>query len=161
MASPAAEGDEVPAQLSGTGKKLTSSILTGYTHNVVFTNQYKQQLTDLTITKTGAAGTDENQSFIFTVNGPEGTGVTGLKVVINGNGSVTIRDLPIGTYTVSEDAAWSWRYTPGPDPQTIPLDPDANKNKLTFNNERKQPYWLSGDSVNENQFTVNVPTTTN
>ena len=74
--------------------------------------------------------------------------------MINENGSVTIKDLPIGEYTVTENTNWSWRYTPdGGKSKTIKLAVD-DKNEVTFDNKRSWIYWLSGDSYNENQFTV-------
>lgn len=116
---------------------------------VTITNTYK--FCDLTITKTGWNATDENQSYIFTVTGPNGFK---MDVVINGNGSVTIKDLLIGEYTVTENTDWSWRYTPdGGKTKTITLAADE-ENKVNFDNSRSWIYWLSGDSYNENQFAV-------
>ena len=133
---------------------LTNGIVNvpaGGTGTVSFTNEYKRHLADLTITKTGWNATDENQSYIFTVTGPNGFT---MDVVINENGSVTIKDLPIGEYTVTENTNWSWRYTPdGGKSKTIKLAVD-DKNEVTFDNKRSWIYWLSGDSYNENQFTV-------
>lgn len=104
----------------------------------------------MTITKNGWNSTDENQSFIFTVTGPNDFK---MDVVINGNGSVTIKDLPIGTYTVAENTDWSWRYTPDGNAKEITLVANGD-NAVNFINSRSWIYWLSGDSYNENQFTV-------
>lgn len=114
-----------------------------------YINTYKTGFVNLTITKEGSQSIDENQSFIFTV---EGMGIK-LDVVINGNGSVTIQDLPIGEYTVTENTAWSWRYTPVNGNQTITLTANG-ENTVSFSNKRSWIYWLSGDSYHENQFTV-------
>lgn len=112
---------------------------------------YKRHLADLTITKTGCNNTDEYQSFIFTVTGPDDFT---MDVGINGNSSVTIKDLPLGEYTVTENTAWSWRYAPdGEKSKSITLAA-GNENEVTFANSRSWIYWLSGDSYNENQFTV-------
>lgn len=76
-------------------------------------------LTTLTIRKEGWETIDENQSFLFDVTGPDGYS---KRVVINGNGSVTIKGLKIGsTYTVTEVTGWSWRYTPNSEPKLITL----------------------------------------
>ena len=75
-------------------------------------------------------------------------------MTINGNGSVTIEDLPIGQYTVTERTDWSWRYTPNGNGKSIDLVAGA-ENKVEFENTRSIPYWLSGDNVNENQFKLN------
>lgn len=112
---------------------------------------YKRHLADLTITKTGWDITDEYQSFIFTVTGPDDFT---MNVGINGNSSVTIKDLPLGEYTVTENTAWSWRYAPvGEKSKSITLAA-GNENAVAFANSRSWIYWLSGDSYNENQFTV-------
>ncbi len=131
------------------GKTVTATVTAGNQAEIVCVNTYIPLVADLTITKNGAQAIDENQSFIFTV---EGMGIT-LDVVINGNGSVTIQDLPIGNYTVTENTNWSWRYTPADDSQTITLVANS-KNEVSFANTRSRMYWLSGDSINENQYTV-------
>ena len=74
-------------------------------------------------------------------------------MTINGNGEVTIKDLPIGEYTVTERTDWSWRYTPAYESKTITLVAN-DENEVAFDNNRRWIYWLSGDSYNENQFTV-------
>lgn len=102
---------------------------------------------DLTITKTGWETIDENQSFIFKVVG----GGFEKKVVINGNGSVTIKGLKIGTYTITEVTDWSWRYTPDEIGKTITLQP-AQTNEVTFANTRAKDKWLGGDAYSQNKF---------
>ncbi len=111
--------------------------------------KFEYDVADLTITKSGAEDIDENQSFIFTVTGPDGFNA---KVVIQGNGSVTIKGLKVGTYTVTEDTSWSWRYTPqGGDSQKITLSSatEAN-NTVTFTNKRSNGKWLGGDAYELN-----------
>lgn len=143
--------DDYTTTVNGaTGVTASGTIQLG--SNVVnVVNTYKQHFTDLTITKTGAqTSLDENQSFIFDVVGPNGFKIT---VTINGNGSVTIKDVPFGEYTVTENTDWSWRYTPTDNSKTITLVADG-ENVVAFNNNRSWIYWLSGDSHIENQFTV-------
>ncbi len=69
---------------------------------------------DITITKTVSANggkVDEDQSFVFDIVGTStDTKDINLTVVIYGNGSVTVKDLPLGTYKVTERTDWSWRY---------------------------------------------------
>lgn len=111
--------------------------------------KFERALADLTITKTGAQPIDENQSFIFTV---KGEGIE-LDVVIAGNGKVTIKDLPIGTYTVTENPDWSWRYDPENDEDEQEITLTANgENTVSFSNTREKVRWLSGDSYCENRF---------
>lgn len=104
--------------------------------------KFEYDVADLTITKSGAEDIDENQSFIFTVTGPNNFSA---KVVIQGNGSVTIKGLKVGTYTVTEDTDWSWRYAPQNRTQSITLNP-AVTNTVTFVNTRSKGKWLGGDA---------------
>lgn len=109
--------------------------------------KFEYDVANLTITKSGAEDIDENQSFIFTVTGPDGFNA---KVVIQGNGSVTIKGLKVGTYTVTEDTDWSWRYTPqGGDSQKITLSA-TEPNTVTFTNKRSNGKWLGGDAYKLN-----------
>ena len=89
----------------------TVTAMTNTLATVTFVNTYQRHLWDLTITTTAA---DSEQSFLFSVTGtPDapGAGMVFLKVVLVGTDSVTIRDLPIGVYTVTEADGWSWRET--------------------------------------------------
>lgn len=110
--------------------------------------KFEYDVADLTITKSGAEDIDENQSFIFTVTGPNNFSA---KVVIQGNNSVTIKGLKVGTYTVTEDTDWSWRYTPqGGDSQKITLSSATKANTVTFTNKRSNGKWLGGDDYRLN-----------
>lgn len=116
--------------------------------------KFEDDVAQLTITKEGADDVDENQSFVFNVTGPNGYRE---RVVICGNGSVTIKNLKPGTYTVTEEG-WSWRYTGnGPIGATISaLKPGS----VTFNNVRQTEEshstngwkWLGGDAYVNNPF---------
>ncbi len=112
--------------------------------------KFEYDVADLTITKQGWKDIDEGQSFIFDVTGPNGYS---KRVVINGNGSVTIKGLKIGTYTVTEVTNWSWRYTTADKvSQNITLQP-AQTNAVTFKNTRSNGKWLGGDAYIKNVFT--------
>lgn len=108
---------------------------------------------DLTITKSGCDTTlDPNQTFVFTVTGPNDFS---MEVVIKGNGSTTITNLPAGNYTVTEDTGWSWRYEPSSSSQTVTagsiFDGEAS---VVFENTRDNEKWLDGNAYCENKFTV-------
>ena len=105
-------------------------------------------MADLTITNQGWEDIDENQSFLFDVTGPDGYQ---KRVVINGNGSVIIKGLKIGTYTVTEVTDWSWRYTATSGSQSIELRP-AMSNTVNFTNTRSNHKWLGGDAYSQNIF---------
>ena len=94
---------------------------------------------DLTITRQGQ-DIDEGQSFIFDVVGPDGYN---KRVAISGSGSVTIKGLKPGTYTVTEVTAWSWRYTAGGSTQIVDLQPEQDS-KVDFTNTLSNGGWLSG-----------------
>jgi len=112
---------------------------------------------DLIIKKNGADPIDENQSFIFRV---EGNGMV-LDVIVQGNNSAKVVSLPVGDgeYTVTELIDWSWRYevaNSGSVTQNVDLrnykaaDGPAT---ITFNNTRNNILWLDGDCYCENLWT--------
>lgn len=72
------------------------------------------QLGNLTISKNvikNGGVPDEDQAFIFDVVGTStATKSISVTVIVYGSGSVTIKDLPIGNYKVTERTDWSWRY---------------------------------------------------
>ena len=110
--------------------------------------KFEYDVADLTITKSGCNAADENQCFIFTITG-DGTTRT---VVIQGNGSVTIKGLKAGTtYTVTEDSGWSWRYEDASGAQTVTLQPGV-VNNVAYTNQRNNPKWLGGDAYSRNIF---------
>ena len=106
---------------------------------------------DLTIEKTGCANIDKDQTFIFNVTGPNDYST---QVVIPGNGSVTIKGLPAGEYTITEDTSWSWRYEPEDGvAQTVTVDDVKNGTAtVTFNNTRDHEQWLDGNAYAWNLF---------
>ena len=90
-----------------------------------------------------------------------------LEVTIPGNGSVTIKDIPVGTYTVTEKTDWSWRYNAADvDLSAYPHVTDTDRNyvdkeakvlgatttTVPFANSRTNKFWLSGDNYKLNLF---------
>lgn len=145
----------------------------------MFVNKYKA-FADLVITKQGIDSLDhhpattteknETQSTIYTVTGTSFTGETvgPIKVVIVGNDSVTLKNLPCGNYTVTEDLNWAWRYkltgiTAAKDTSrtfslesgTIAFKLNPEGETITYTNEREKTQWLSGDSWCKNLWTGN------
>ena len=117
--------------------------------------KFEADVANLTITKTGCEDIDAGQSFIFTVTGPEGFS---KKIVIQGNGTVVLTGLKIGDYTVTEDTAWSWRYTPRDGAvRTIPLQP-GKTNSVTYVNDRTNNKWLDGNAYYKNVFGTIIET---
>lgn len=109
--------------------------------------KFEWDVADLTIVKSGCEKVDENQSFIFDVTGPNGYST---RVVINGNGRVTITGLKVGKYTVTEVTDWSWRYSPDSPSQTIDVKP--NMLNVVFSNSRTNQKWLGGDAYVQNKL---------
>ena len=109
--------------------------------STIYYAKFDWNVADLTITKTGAEAIDKNQSFIFRVTG----GGKDMYVTVQGNGSVTIKGLTVGTYTVKEVTSWSWRYKPDQGSKNVEVK-GGQANEVTFNNSRTNGSWLSGDS---------------
>ena len=75
------------------------------------------------------------------------TKTIGTTVTIQGNNSVTITGLPVGSYTVTEDDGWSWRYEAADGSvKAVTLQPSTSPESVTVINERKEIYWLDGNS---------------
>lgn len=100
----------------------------------------------LTITKaSGAAG----EPYVFIVN--KGNDKY-TEASITGNGSVTIYELPVGTYSIKEDTGWSWRYTPSYS-DSVTLSATNPNGTITCTNSLNKQYWLNGFSnVMQNIF---------
>lgn len=96
---------------------------------------------DLTIQKTAKAGTtiDPNQTFVFKVKNND-NGKT-MEIVITGAGQKTVKSLPMGSYTITEDTGWSWQYRPTADTQTITVSETSKT--VTFENEKTPTNWLT------------------
>ena len=96
---------------------------------------------DLTIQKTAKAGTtiDPNQTFVFKVKNND-NGKT-MEIVITGAGQKTVKSLPMGSYTITEDTGWSWQYHPTADTQTITVSETSKI--VTFENEKTPANWLT------------------
>lgn len=108
--------------------------------------KFEYDVADLTITKVGCdERLDENQSFIFTIVGDNYSN----QVVIKGNGSVTIKGLKIGEYTIHEESGWSWRYSC--EDQTVTLQPGVTNN-VTMTNSRGTDKWLDDNASVDNRF---------
>ena len=104
--------------------------------------KFDYAVADLTIKQDGGIA-DENQTFIYVVTGgdlPE----SGIKVAVKGNSSVTIRNLKIGSYTVTEETNWNWRCGTTGGSQSITLQ-GAQTNEVRFTNTVSNSKWLSGN----------------
>ncbi len=101
----------------------------------------------LTITKKGGAS-DEPYVFDVYRDGKKYT-----EASITGNDSVTIYELPIGTYSIKEGTNWSWRYPNPSYTNDVTLSRDHDEDGITCTNTRSREYWLNGySSVVANTF---------
>ena len=132
----------------------------GFYDVLTYYAKFEPRYTDLTIT---TSGTDANQSFVFVVKSSSLTH-TGNNVKYNqlesaavdmevifvangdGNGTVTIKHVPVGKYTVYEkncdktkENTWTWRYS-NTDSQT---NSDMNFPFVFNNDASKIVIWLS------------------
>lgn len=119
------------------------------------------RLADLTIVKRGADIRDENQTFLFHIRGLDADNShIDLTVTVLGNDTVTVKDLPLGRYQVTEDESWSWRYeavsmegagggTPGAS-IFVRLMPEGET--VICTNRRREDRWLDGSSCCRNLF---------
>lgn len=116
----------------------------------IYYAKFELDVFDLTISKTGTQGIDENQAYVFHVTGPDGFA---MDVVIPGDGSTTINNLPVGTYTVTEETGWSWRYTPESNGIQVTADnPTANFTNTRATKTSGIWKWLNGCDYRDNNF---------
>ncbi len=95
----------------------------------------------LKITKAGNAGA--NEGFVFTVTGPDGFS---RKISLTNGQSITISGLPAGSYTVSEDALWAWKYDVSGSPQNVEIGRSSPNGDVTVTNTLKSgPLPENGD----------------
>lgn len=142
---PASDFDVTVKVMKG-GDEMSATITTTCTHGcgVAQTDgKYTVHVKTctLTIEKLGCdTAKDANQSFIFNVSGPKS-----MQVTVQENGSAKIVGLPVGTYFVTEDSNWSWRYKANGDGKAI-LNADNANDTVTITNTRTTDKWLSGDN---------------
>lgn len=103
----------------------------------------------LRITKQGGA---DDESYVFDVYKD---GVKYSEVTVWGNSTETLVELPIGTYTISENAGWSWRYTAN-NGSSAELTAQNPTGSITCVNTKNNNQWLNGFSeVVRNIFGTN------
>lgn len=103
----------------------------------------------LRITKQGGA---DDESYVFDVYKD---GVKYSEVTVWGNSTETLVELPIGTYTISENAGWSWRYSAN-NGGSAALTAQNPTGSITCVNTKNNNQWLNGFSeVVRNIFGTN------
>lgn len=152
--------NKIPLDVTG----FKAGVMNG---NVTLTAEFRLLITDLVIEADGTEKIDENQSYIFDITDGNGYSLTVCIVGSAEDGeasSVTIKDIPMGTYTVTEQDGWSWRYANADIPDssddnaiTVTLTDNVGENTVTFEFVRtkkpqKQALWLGGDSYKKNRY---------
>ena len=94
----------------------------------------------LTINKTGGA---DNESYVFDVYKD---GVKYSEVTVWGNGTETLVELPVGTYTIQENTGWSWRYSADNGGSVELTAQNPNGSITCTNSSNGKNYWLNGFS---------------
>lgn len=107
------------------------------------------QTCTLNITKQGGAA---DESYVFDVFKD---GVKYSEVTVWGNGTETLVELPIGTYTISEYTGWSWRYSAN-NGGSAALTAQNPTGSIACTNTKNNNQWLNGFSeVVRNIFGTN------
>lgn len=107
------------------------------------------QTCTLSITKQGGAG---DESYVFDVY--KG-GEKYSEVTVWGNGTETLVELPIGTYSIRENTGWSWRYS-ADNGGSATLTTQNPNGSITCVNSKNNNQWLNGFSeVVRNIFGTN------
>lgn len=132
---------------------------------ITYYAKFTQTLSQLTIEKQGVQPEDQEESFTFTVTGPEDMVMT---VTVKGNDSVVLKNLPHGDYTITENDGWAWRY----DLADIQIADggegsiDVNNKSVTlslgheddrhviFTNSKEEDSWMDCSIRMNNLFTV-------
>lgn len=119
--------------------------------------KFERDVFDLKITKNVIGkGTNLNQTFVFTVKNEANETIS--TIVLKNGETKTIKGLPVGTYIVAEDTAWSWQYKAENATQTV--TPNGAEAAVTFTNEYKGTNWLTSLAKALNVWTKDGTTVT-
>ena len=106
---------------------------------------------DLVISKTVANNPNPDQLFVFDVRDAAGKLVT--QVVLKAGEYKTISGLSVGSYTVTENTEWSWRYEAQQPSITVSANSVVNGiARADFINSPKTDKWLSFETNILNEF---------
>lgn len=131
-----------------------------------------QQRFTLNIAKTVKNEAAPDQSFMFTIQGKEDSHTAGYSTTIiipaekfssiagtsDSFATVSISGLPVGSYTVTEDTNWSWRYELDANyQQSVTVTPGTTdaSHTASFQNVRTDNHWFDGEAWCKNIFAAN------
>lgn len=121
---------------------------------------YNRKIADLTITKKGVADSDKNLTFMFKITAINDDGTNGRSIIVTvqGENSVTIKNLSLGKYKIEEISGWSWRYefksSNVDDLSSVELTADGKDVIIT--NERKNDHWLDDETSVDNIYKAGI-----
>ena len=101
--------------------------------------KFEPLASDLTIVRTNA--TDVSQVYVYEVKN-NATGEIYYATIV-GNGTATIKHLPMGEYTVTQQNDWSWRHDDSA--QSI-THASVDGTNVVFSGDIKKDQWLNGNS---------------
>ena len=127
--------------------------------DIVMVAVFEPAFADLKIVNAGSQDVDAGATYVYTISGQayDGGSNVNMQVVIPNNGEVTIKDLPVGDYTITEAQIWSWRYidktivvegataTTSNTSTGVVVVPVTDPNEtviVTYTVNRKNNYWL-------------------
>lgn len=126
---------------------------------VLVTNRYPVKQGKLTINKVvDGAPAGDDQLFVFHISSENGVD---MDVMLRGAGNITISELPLGNYTVTEDTSWSWRYacTDGAS-KTVEIKAGNIEASVTFTNSYTNSKWITSVNTRHNDFTISTEKST-
>ena len=122
-------------------------------NNTTYYAKIEPDFTSLVISSVGCSDVDSGQLFMFRIQGTsELTVGIDITVTVSGNSSVTVTELPIGDYTVTQLTEWSYRYTPDSAVKNITVSVNASKNTVLFSQIRTTTKWLDGNDNKINTY---------
>lgn len=95
----------------------------------------------LTITKVAASGTTIGMDEYFVFNVYKDNAFY-TQVTVQGTGSVTISELPVGSYSIREDASTAWRYN-GTVSAGVTLSASNTSGTITCTNTKTNEHWVN------------------
>ena len=140
---------EIGGEYVLTGTDLNQLKPLGSNVDMNYYAKYDYKRGDLVIDVTGSA--DESQVFSFVIKGKtDSNDWIELKICIQGNGSQTVKDLPIGEYEIVQ-TDWSWRYEGVPDSAAATVT-ESETETVTFTESMTNNKWLDGNEYKDNIF---------
>ena len=109
----------------------------------VFYARFKAVYGNVTITR--EATEDESNgvgTYVYRLTSKDNPAYV-VEVTVPKGGSITVYDLPCGSYTVEQVNSWSWRYADGA--QTVTVE-DSQTKTVTFDRSAVKEKWLTGSS---------------